>query len=109
MNVILFLEVDFVKGRGKEADILSPEFKVAAEIFRFEKKGEKVWFTKLERSLGMPSSTLSRALRRLFDSGIVKAEFGETETGRAGRLLYIAGESRDVIEKIYERFWKDRE
>ncbi len=95
---------------SKKKDILSPEFKVAAEIYKYNSRGEKVWFTKLAESLKgeMSSSTVMKALRRLFDWGIVKAEFGETDTGRAGRLLYIAGESKGVIGEIYEKFWKDR-
>lgn len=95
---------------SKKYDILSPEFKVAAEIYKYNIRGDKVWFTKLAKSLEgeMSPSTIMKSLRRLFDWGIVKAEFGETDTGRAGRLLYIAGESRDVIGKIYEKFWRDR-
>ena len=97
--------------RRERGDILSPEFKVAAEIYKYtEVRGEKIWFTKLAKSLEgeMSQSTVMKSLRRLFDWGIVKAEFGETDKGRAGRLLYIAGESKDVIGKIYDNFWKDK-
>jgi DNA-binding HxlR family transcriptional regulator len=89
-------------------DILSKEFKVACEIYRFNEKEEKVWFTKLKDSLEgeMVQSTLMNALRTLFDWGIVKAEYGETEKGRAGRLLFVAGESRQIIKDVYETYWK---
>ena len=89
-------------------EILSKEFKVACEIYRFNEKNEKIWFTKLKNSLSgeMVQSTLMNALRTLFDWGIVKAEYGETEKGRAGRLLYVAGESRQIIKDVYEEYWK---
>jgi len=91
-----------------KSDILSKEFKVACEIYRFNEKGEKVWFTKLKESLKdeMSQSTLMNAIRTLFDWGIAKAEYGETGAGRAGRLLYISGESRHIIREIYEEYWK---
>jgi predicted transcriptional regulator len=91
-----------------KSKILSKEFKVACEISRLNEKKEKVWFTKLKNSLKgeMTQSTVMNALRTLFDWGIVKAEYGETETGRAGRLLYVAGESKQIIKQICEEYWK---
>lgn len=95
-------------GEKNRSEILSKEFKIACEIHRLNKKGEKVWFTKLRDSLKdkMSPSTLMNGLRTLFDWGIVKAEYGQTDTGRAGRLLFISGESKHIIEEIYEEYWK---
>ena len=92
----------------KKSDMLSKEFKVACEIYRFNEKDKKVWFTKLSDTLKdeMSQSTLMNALRTLFDWGIVKAEYGKTGTGRAGRLLYISGESRHIVREVCEEFWK---
>lgn len=91
-----------------KSEILGKEFKVACEISRFNDKNEKIWFTKLRDSLAgeITQSTLMNALRTLFDWGIVKAEYGETEKGRAGRLLYVAGESRQIIRQVCEEYWK---
>lgn len=99
--------MEILKDRKK--DILSDEFKVAAEIFRFNNiLKEPIWFTKLAEELKdeMSSSTVLRALNVLSDWGIVKAQYGATGKGRAGRLLYIAGEARNTIESVYEQFWK---
>lgn len=91
-------------------DILSNDFKVAAEIYRCNESGEKVWFNKLVDLLEgkMVKSTVMNSLDTLSDWGIVTAQFGETDTGRAGRLLFISGESKETIKQIYEKFWKDR-
>ncbi|MBO8182724.1 MAG: hypothetical protein H0Z28_08030 [Archaeoglobus sp.] len=93
-------------------EILSNELKVAAEIYyQVHEKGEKVWFNKLVELLSdyMSRSTIQKALNVLFDWGIVKGEYGETEKGRAGRLLLIATEHKDTIRKIYETYWKDKD
>lgn len=94
----------------KKSDLLSNEFKVACEIFLFNDEGKKVWFTNLVESLKdeMGQTTVMNSLRTLFDWGIVQAEFGETGKGRAGRLLYISGESKDTIRQVCEAYWKPR-
>jgi len=91
-----------------KAELLSKEFKVACAILDFNKKDEKIWFTKLCDSLendNIGKSTVMNALRTLFDWGIVKAEYGETEKGRPGRLLIVAGEAKQTIDKIWEEYW----
>lgn len=91
-----------------KAELLSKEFKVACAILDFNKKGEKIWFTKLCDALekvGIGKSTVMNALRTLFDWGIVKAEYGETDKGRPGRLLFVAGEAKQTIDKIWEEYW----
>lgn len=88
---------------------LSNEFKVAAEIFRCKEEGEVVWYNKLVTLLKneMSKNTISKALNTLFDWGIVKAEYGETETGRAGKLLKVSNEAEPIVKKLYENYWKD--
>jgi len=94
-----------------KSDALSTDMKVAAEIYKFnEMPKQRIWFTKLVKSLEpkkISKTTIARSLDKLFDWGIVKAEYGETETGRAGRLLYITNETKDTIKAVYEEFWKD--
>lgn len=89
--------------------LLSPEFMIATEIFGLIEREEKVWYNKLcERLQGKLSrGTISKALNSLFDWGIVKAEYGETTPGHAGRLLFISNESEQVIRVLYERYWKE--
>jgi hypothetical protein len=89
---------------------LSHELKVAAEIFGCQERGEKVWLGKLQERLAgeISRNTISAALDTLFDWGIIKAEYGETEKGRAGRLLMISNESTPLIKELYEKYWKNR-
>lgn len=92
-----------------KATLLSNEFKVAAQIYECNEENQKIWFSKLAELLKaeMCPATVMKSIRGLFDWGIVKAEYGETDKGRAGRLLFIAGESKSTIKDIYENFWKD--
>jgi len=90
----------------RKKDVLSTEFKVASEIYGLNEKGEKVTFSKLKESLDMSPSTINKALKTLYDWGIIKVQYGETDKGRAGKLLYISSDSQGVIRELYERFWK---
>jgi len=91
---------------------LSNPFKVAAEVYRLtEVDKRRAWYTKLVENLrdAMAPSTVEKAIHELITWGIVKEQFGQTEAGRAGRLLYISGEAKDVIKSVYETYWKSRE
>ncbi|MEA5036761.1 hypothetical protein SDC9_17381 [bioreactor metagenome] len=88
---------------------LSNEFKVACEIYKAESLGESIWFTRLvERLDGKVSkNTISNAIDTLFDWGIIRGEYGPTDTGRAGRLFQISNEHISRIKDLYEHYWKD--
>lgn len=90
---------------------LSNEFKVAAEILACQDNNELVWYTKLVQRLSgkLSKNTIANALDVLFDWGIVKAEYGETEKGRAGRLLIISNEAEPIIRELYVKYWKKSE
>lgn len=91
-------------------ELLSPEFKVAVAIYEMtEVAHEKAWSNKLQRVLDsyMSSSTVSRMLRFLESWHIIKAQYGETETGHPGKLYYISNEDQDAIKSLYERYWKE--
>lgn len=92
-------------------DLLSKDMQVAVEIYKFNLRGEKVWFTKLSKSLDgiIAPSTIHKALNALTDWGVVKVQYGETDKGKAGRLLFIAGEAKNTISQVYEEYWKERE
>jgi hypothetical protein len=104
----------YERGAGLMVDAvknpLSNELKVAAEIYGCQERGEKVWLGKLQERLTgeISKNTISAALDTLFDWGIIKAEYGETEKGRAGRLLMISNESTPLIKELYETYWKNR-
>ena len=89
---------------------LSNELKVAAEIYGCEIQGQKVWLGKLVDRLNgrISKNTISAAIDTLFDWGIIKAEYGATEKGRAGRLLMISNEAKPTIKDLYEKYWKDQ-
>ncbi len=95
-----------------KSEILSKELKVAAEIYRCNYvTKEKIWFNKLVKlmneKVNMSKSTVVKALNVLFDWGIVRGEYGETEERRAGRLLTITSEHKETIKKVYENYWED--
>ena len=95
---------------------MSNELKVATEIFEVTTvKKEKVWFSKLVTLFAEESSnntisknTVSNAIDTLFDWGIVKAEYGPTDSGKAARLLMISNEAKPLIKDLYEKYWKVR-
>ena len=95
---------------------LSNELKVAAEIYGCEIRGQKVWLGKLvdlldgktNKNKKISKNTISAAIDTLFDWGIIKAEYGATEKGRAGRLLMISNEAKPTIKDLYEKYWKDQ-
>jgi hypothetical protein len=89
--------------------LLSNEFKVAAQIYEYNEAKKNIWFSKLAELLKdeMSPTTVINSLRGLTQWGIVRAEYGPTDKGRAGRLLFIAGESKTVIKEVYEVFWKE--
>lgn len=92
----------------KTSNPLSNELKVAAEIYRCSELNEKVWFGKLVDLLHgeVSKATISRSLNVLFDWGIIKAEYGESEKGRAARLLKVCNENEPLIKELYEKYWK---
>jgi hypothetical protein len=95
---------------------LSNELKVAVEIYGCEIQGQKVWLGKLgdlldgktNKNKKISKNTISAAIDTLFDWGIIKAEYGATEKGRAGRLLMISNEAKPTIKDLYEKYWKDQ-
>lgn len=89
---------------------LSPELKVACEIWHYNQLNEPIWFTKLVLSLEkhMDKKAVSHALDTLCDWMIIYGEYGETENGRASYLWYVdthdGGDFR--IRDLYEKCWK---
>ncbi|MDD3977642.1 MAG: hypothetical protein PHI15_05745 [Methanomicrobium sp.] len=91
----------------KNKSPLSNDLKVACAIYTCKLEGEVVWYNKLVDLLKgkVSPTTISKSLHNLFDWGIVKAEYGETDKGRAGRLLFITNESEPTIKDLCEKYW----
>ena len=95
---------------------MSNELKVATEIYEVTNiKKEKVWFGKLVTLFTQESvnnsiskNTVSNSIDTLFDWGIIKAEYGPTDTGKAARLFMISNEAKPLIKDLYEKYWMDR-
>jgi len=90
---------------------LSYELKSGQLRYSHARSGERrSGLEKLQENLAgiVSKNTVSAAIDTLFDWGIIKAEYGETENGRAGRLLMISNESVPLIKELYVKYWKDR-
>jgi hypothetical protein len=88
---------------------LSKEFVVAVAIYEMTKvHHENVWYNKLVEGLEdkVSKNTVTKSLNTLLDWGIIKIEFGETDKGRAGKLLTISNESTPIIRELYQKYWK---
>ena len=97
-----------MEGTSSRRGLLSKEFQVACAIYELTvKRKEKAWYTKLEPMMkeNMSGATLSRVLKYLESWGNSKAQYGETETGRAGKLYYISNEDNETIELLYNKYW----
>jgi hypothetical protein len=94
----------------EKRNLLSNEFKTAVSIYEItEVRKEKVWSHKLQKVLAdyMSASTVPRMLRFLESWHIIKAQYGETEENRPGKLFYVSNEDREAIKTLYERYWKE--
>lgn len=89
---------------------LSNELKVACEILAIESKGETVWYSKLQRNLAgeLSGNTIRIAIDTLFDYNLITAEYGPTDSKRAGRLLHVAPEAKALIRELHDKYWKNR-
>ncbi len=86
---------------------LSNEFKVACEIYTLTSKNEKVWLGKIQENLAgkVSKRTIRKAIDTLHDWRIIKAEYGPTDKGKAGRLYSITKETESLIKELCERYY----
>jgi len=89
---------------------LSDEFKIACEIYKHNQANEPIWYSKLKdiMSTHMDANTVSMALNVLFDWGIIKAEYGGSESGKAAKLLYVSESAEPIIEELYRKYWSGK-
>lgn len=90
-------------------DILGKDLEVALQIFdTTNKKGEEIYFSKLVKILDgrISRNRISQALDRLFDDGILTAQFKKINKKWA-RVYQVSGEAEGFIEDIYRQVIKD--
>lgn len=90
-------------------DILGKDLEVALQIYDIAKnKGEEIYFSKLVKILDgrISRNRISQALDRLFDNGILTAEFKKINKKWA-RVYYVSGEAEALLEDIYSQVIKD--
>ncbi|MFH1774837.1 MAG: hypothetical protein ABH874_07770 [Methanobacteriota archaeon] len=84
-------------------ELLSNDLEVALEIYRYDKiKGERIYLNKLVELLKdrISRGTISKALDRLFDLGILNAKW-EKSNNKWVRVFYIAGEAEEFLKDVY--------
>jgi hypothetical protein len=86
---------------------LSYELIVACCIYDLQLKNEKVWLLKIQQNLAgiVGGNRIRSAIDTLFDWGIIKAEYGETDKKRAGRLYQIQEDAVPMIAELHKRYY----
>jgi len=90
-------------------DILGKDLEVALQIYDTSNVNkEPVYFSKLVKILDgrISRNRISQALDRLFDDGILTAEFKKVNKKWA-RVYNVSGEAEGFIESIYDQVIKD--
>jgi len=90
-------------------DILGKDLEVALQIFDSSNvHKDEIYFSKLVRILDgrVSRNRISQALDRLFDNGILTAEFKKINKKWA-RVYQISGEAEGFIESIYSEVIKN--
>lgn len=90
-------------------DILGKDLEVALQIYDVSNvKKEPVYFSKLVKILDgrVSRNRISQALDRLFDDGILTAEFKKVNKKWA-RVYNVSGEAEGFIESIYDQVIED--
>ncbi|MDD5473148.1 MAG: hypothetical protein PHU34_03260 [Candidatus Methanoperedens sp.] len=88
-------------------DILGKDLEVALQIHDSSKNGEEIYFSKLVQILDgrISRNRISQALDRLFDDGILTAEFKKINKKWA-RVYHVSGEAEGLLEDIYNQVLK---
>jgi hypothetical protein len=88
---------------------LSYELIVACCIYDLHSKNEKVWFLKIQQNLAgiVGGNRIRTAIDTLFDWSMIKAEYGETDKKRAGRLYRIQEDAVPLISELHKKYYAD--
>ena len=90
-------------------DILGKDLEVALQIFDISnKKGGEAYFSNLVKILNgtVSRNRISQALDRLFDQGILTAEFKKIDSKWA-RVYKVSGEAEGFLQDIYSKVIKE--
>ncbi len=90
-------------------NVLGKDLEVALQIYDIShKKKEDIYFSKLVKILDgrISRNRISQALDRLFDDGILTAEFKKINSKWA-RVYLVSGEAEGFLEDIYCRVIMD--
>lgn len=90
-------------------DILGKDLEVALQIYDISNvKKEPIYFSKLVKILDgrVSRNRISQALDRLFDDGILTAEFKKVNKKWA-RVYDVSGEAEGFIQSIYDQVIED--
>ena len=88
---------------------LSQELIVACCIYDLQSKNEKIWLLKIQEHLSgkVGKAKVRSAIDTLFDWSLIKAEYGETDKKRAGRLYRIPEEAVPMIAELHKKYYAD--
>jgi DNA-binding PadR family transcriptional regulator len=111
------LEIDKLNNSKRDLPNVGTEMKkigpfsidivVACFTYHSQKEEVGVPFSKLVGELegAVSKSTILNALNTLSQWGVINTEFGELDSGRAGRIYSVSGESTSLIKETYEKYW----
>ncbi len=86
----------------KNKQIFSNDLLVCLEIYHFNQKNEKIWFSKLVEMMhrSLTQSTISKSLDKLFDRGMIDGNW-ENVDGYWTRTLKVTDEFTGFIKGLY--------
>lgn len=86
----------------------SVDIVVACYVYHNQVQTGNVPFDKLVNDFGkaLSKSGILGSLNTLSDWGVIRTEYGELESGRAGRLYSVSGEAQITVKATYEQFWE---
>lgn len=96
-------------GKNMRRDLLSKDLEVALEVYESDKeKDEKIYLSKLVEQLKgrVSRATISKSLDRLFDLGILNAQWEKSE-GKWVRVFYVTGEATEFLKDMYNAVKED--
>jgi len=88
---------------GTPFDILSNEFKVLGLIFASEKANISLYQKTIAKRLKghVSPNTVTQSINRLFDLGLVNAQWTKIDGSRWARVYSVTGEGTSLAESIY--------
>ena len=92
----------------KKIGPFSVDIVIACYVYHHQLSGAGgVPFSLLLEDFGsaLSKSGMLGSLNTLNDWSVIKTEYGELKSGRAGRLYSISGESMLTVKTTYEQFW----